>query len=566
MIWSMAIEPIAFERETVGHILKDKLLYVPLNQRSYRWEKEHVLDLLNDTWDSVSDDEFFLGSIVIVRSGDKLEINDGQQRLATSAILIAAIRDYFLSNDDEKAANKLQRVYLLSEDDISTDEPSPRLHLNTRDHDFFQNRILFPPSDSKRKTVKETKASHKRITRASELAAEFIDEKVSHFDKSTARQRLLSWVTFLEKSARVVWVEVANERTAYIIFETMNDRGLKLSSADLLKNRIFGQADERLPEAVEKWQGMVGHLESLDDGESTVVDYIRYLWITEHGPIRSRLLYDKVRDSIRNKNAAITFVGDLERRASDYAALVLPSHEKWAKYDKSVRQHVETLNVLGAKQVRVMLLAALPIFSAKEMSKLLRACACWSARGLLSGVSSGTLEGYYGRIAHKIAKKEIKTVQQVSREMLPIIPNDRKFETDVATANVAQSGLALYYLRALQRKADGDPEPEYVPSDGGETSREHVMPQKRGPEWKHIPEDTAKANLNRLGNQALLKVTTNSTIGNVGFDDKKQALAASKYSLTQTVAKEKKWDIATIDKRQNELAKLAVKTWPLRHQ
>ncbi|MCU1340696.1 MAG: hypothetical protein JWN92_119 [Candidatus Acidoferrum typicum] len=93
------LEQIAIDRETIGHALRDRALYVPIHQRSYAWEREHVTDLYQDFSKAIDDGggEYFLGAIVVVKGAmDKLEVNDGQQRLATSTILVAAIRDYFV--------------------------------------------------------------------------------------------------------------------------------------------------------------------------------------------------------------------------------------------------------------------------------------------------------------------------------------------------------------------------------------------------------------------------------------------------------------------------------------
>ena len=109
------LEQIAIDRETIGHALKDRTLYVPIHQRSYAWEKEHVADLYQDLARAIDegDSEYFLGAIVVVKSAsDKLEVNDGQQRLATSTTLIAAIRDYFLTNGDSKTAEIIENNYL----------------------------------------------------------------------------------------------------------------------------------------------------------------------------------------------------------------------------------------------------------------------------------------------------------------------------------------------------------------------------------------------------------------------------------------------------------------------
>ena len=73
-----------------------------------------------------------------------------------------------------------------------------------------------------------------------------------------------------------------------------------------------------------------------------------------------------------------------------------------------------------------------------------------------------------------------------------------------------------------------------------------------------------KANLNRLGNQVLLSATVNSKLGNASFEIKKSALNAAEFSLTREAATFNSWGVAEIAKRQDRLAELAVKTWPLK--
>ncbi len=114
-----SLERIEIDKETVGHALFEGRLVVPKNQRSYAWEEEHVSDLYKDLAGVISDGdpEYFLGSIVVVRTADnRLEVNDGQQRLATSAILLAAIRDYFHRAGDQRTASLIEERYLFETD------------------------------------------------------------------------------------------------------------------------------------------------------------------------------------------------------------------------------------------------------------------------------------------------------------------------------------------------------------------------------------------------------------------------------------------------------------------
>src|SRR5438045_2094600 len=135
---------ITFEHKGIGHALADSRLVVPINQRSYAWEDEHVNDLLQDFTNAVSSDDpdYFLGTIVLTQSAAGIpEVTDGQQRLATASILIAAIRDYLITHDNRNRANAINGDYLMTTD-LRTEETVPRLTLNVDDRDYFIKRIL----------------------------------------------------------------------------------------------------------------------------------------------------------------------------------------------------------------------------------------------------------------------------------------------------------------------------------------------------------------------------------------------------------------------------------------
>ncbi len=88
---------IAFEQPGLGSLLKHNRLGVPANQREYSWTDKEVTQLFQDFAKAISagDQGYFLGTIVTIpRADSTLEVVDGQQRLATTAILLAAIRDY----------------------------------------------------------------------------------------------------------------------------------------------------------------------------------------------------------------------------------------------------------------------------------------------------------------------------------------------------------------------------------------------------------------------------------------------------------------------------------------
>ena len=112
---------IRFIPDTLGEIVRNrKGLHVPINQRSYAWKRAHVEDLFKDLNGAITKgaEEYFLGSVIVVNPPDKInfiEVYDGQQRLATTMILIAAIRDFFwLKLNDKSEAEVITRESLLS--------------------------------------------------------------------------------------------------------------------------------------------------------------------------------------------------------------------------------------------------------------------------------------------------------------------------------------------------------------------------------------------------------------------------------------------------------------------
>jgi hypothetical protein len=128
---------IALEQLGLAGVLKQFQLTVPLNQREYSWEKEHVEQMFDDLAEALRNgDEHFFGTIVTIPRQRRLEVVDGQQRLATTAILLAAMRDYLRRIDDEVLVESLNNEFLTG---IHRRERQriPKLALNADDNALF---------------------------------------------------------------------------------------------------------------------------------------------------------------------------------------------------------------------------------------------------------------------------------------------------------------------------------------------------------------------------------------------------------------------------------------------
>lgn len=566
MAHSSKQDAINFEHIGIGTVLHHNRLVVPLNQREYSWEEEHVRELFEDFANAIANNKatYFLGTIVLTRGeGDIPEVSDGQQRLATTTILLAAIRDYFFRIEDKKRAESIEQDFLKTTD-LETTETVPKLRLNVDDNEFFTKFITASPRTKERKT-QPSKESHRRIKAAAELIAKLLQDILAAYGKdSTKISRLLEWVKFLRDGAQVIVLRVPDHINAFVMFETLNDRGLKASQADLLKNHLLGLAGDRIKEGQQKWAQMLGVLESLGKDDITVT-YLHHLLITKNGPTKEREVFDKVKQTVNSQGRAIEFLDELADSANDYAALFNSDHKKWNEYGTNTRRYIATINRdLRVEQIRPLMFAVSKHFTPKEAKIAFQLFVFWSVRILIVGTRGGLLDRNYAVNAQEIGSGKIKTAQELASALQDVIPSDALFQTAFSEARVSQAFLARYYLRALEISQKGQSDPELIPTDD-ETSvnLEHLMPENPGEFWPNIDHDAVSAYFRRLGNMVIMQAKKNSMIGNSSFSDKKKELKQSAFLLTSEVAQSSSWGIAEIKERQKKLAELAVKTWPL---
>ena len=135
-------------------------------------------------------------------AGDRPEVVDGQQRLATTTIMLAAIRDWFFNQGDQSRSSAIGTSYLV-ERDLRTQEQKARLQLNEDDHDYFMKKILSEPSDGVR-NVKPTKESHLCIERAAQLAEQHVNRIVGL--SSAPTNLLIDWIEYFKYKVKLVFV------------------------------------------------------------------------------------------------------------------------------------------------------------------------------------------------------------------------------------------------------------------------------------------------------------------------------------------------------------------------
>ncbi len=564
----MASGQFEFDSLGIGNLLRKGLLIVPPNQRSYAWEEKHVRDLLQDLNEAISNDDpdYFLGTIVLVKRPDGIpSIADGQQRIATTSILLARIRDYQYHLKRDPRGDVIESQYL-RETDMDTEEYVPKLRLNVDDNEYFASVILDvkPVSEWKKASKeKDKRASNERLKFSSSIIGEFIQDLMKPIKPENQSDALNRWVKFIKEKASVVVVTAPDEVGAYRMFETLNDRGLKASQADILKNFLFSKAGDRLSEAQSLWSSISGAIESLGDNESArLVTFIRHFWIVSHGPTKERDLAGKIKEEITSESKALNFLTAAASAVQVYTALWSAKHPFWASHKASTRSSVDTIaHHLQIEQIRPLMFAVALRFSPTEAEKAFRLFVSWSVRFLIYGGRGGLLDTQYSLRAMDVGTNAIATASALRDAMQKHVPTDAEFEAAFATARVSRARLARYYLRAIEKTRQGTKDAEFVPNEEVEAvNLEHVLPLNPGDEWD-IESDKAEAAQKLIGNMALMASGENVANANEAFTKKKAAYAKSKFETTKELASYATWDTNSIQKRQADLAKTAVKTW-----
>ena len=558
----MAETEIGFLQLGLASVLKQNQLAVPPNQREYSWTNKEVRTLLQDFAKAIAAGDtgssYFLGTIVTIpRIGSVLEVVDGQQRLATTAIMLSAIRDY-LRKRDTMIAESIDLEFLTVIDRVSRARV-PRLRLNLDDNEYFRARLTAAdPAPT------PTKPSHRLLDAAFSEAADQVLKIVAGFDEKDHGDILNRWISFMEGRALAVLLRVPNDADAYRMFETLNDRGLRTSQSDLVKNYLFGRAGDRLGEVQQKWALMRGALETVEEDDITIT-FLRHALTVIQGFVRETQVYEQVQNIAKAPQPVVTFTNQLEALANAYVAIQNPEHEKWNKYSDATRKAIEVLNLFDIKPLRPLMLAIAQKFQGKEAEKAFRFCVSLAVRLMIaSSTRTGSVEEGLAGAAHRIFNGDIMAATALATDLKALTPTDGTFASAFETASVSNRKLARYYLRSMELAAKGEAEPWHIPNDDRSAiNLEHVLPERPEGNWPQFTEEQAHLYCRKIGNLCLMRASDNSAAKSDGFAIKKPLFEKSPYVLTKQVSEAADWTSADIIARQKTLAGIAIKTWPV---
>jgi hypothetical protein len=545
------------DKRTLGVVLSNTTppLRVPEYQRDFSWEDQQIAEFWNDLkqFDEqypgprINGREYFLGATVFVNNDSYHLILDGQQCLATATILLAALRDKIREYKAD-AATQIQDTFIEFHDHL-TGELLPKIQLNEFDRAFFRDSIQHLP----RIAAHPTKKSHKLILKAYQYFSDRIQEG---WDSQGGGENGFKWAARISKTltdhVSVVTVVSTDEDSAASIFETLNDRGIGLSTADLLRSWLLHRSPAaQRQEIIECWSD-VFDCSGTSEGAQTL---IRLSWISRHGDVKERSLYKII---TRKLTEAHTTPVDYSRQLRSDALY----YRRVRTGDTTdVRQHDLWVGLapLRAQSGYALLLAAHRSVPAESQKRLSAALFSLIVRhNIVSDKDRSKFEATVFAAAKALSDGAGE--QQALALLRGLSPTDDDFRQSFSRLSFGrpQQTIAQIVLRAIEyrlRRTD-----ELIIATPDRVHLEHVYPQK--------PSDTERLPnhdeyVGRLGNLTLLDHRLNEAAQNSTFQVKRdEYYADSEIYLTRELLDKNQWTPAEIDARQSNLYTLALQVWP----
>ena len=543
-----------------------KTYRVPAYQRDYAWTEEEWEDLWNDVLDLRERPEarHYMGALVVKGDSDReFTIIDGQQRLATIGVLSLAIiaklqriADCDIDTErNRERATELRNRFVGEKDPASLIESS-RLNLSRVDDAFYQDYLVQLRSPPNPRGLPRSNAL---LWKCFQYFSEHLDELDDVQENGEALARILS-----ESVARrllFILITVEDELNAYTVFETLNARGLELTTADLLKNYLFSkvrvQAD--LDALQRRWDALIATITP-----ERFSEFLRYHLLCEQPRIRKERLFKLIRDRIDTPQQVFELLDALEERAELYAALADSNHEYWQERPEA-KPHVRDLILFRARQVTPVLFAAWERFSPDDFDRVLKLAGVVSFRYLVSARNPNALEPAYHEAAKAILGGNANRPRGVFTHLRPVYVDDGAFASSFAAYSINPRGrkkLLKYILCRLEDDANGVERERDAETDSA--SIEHILPQNPSGDWAAAFTATeVQAAMERIGNATLLEPAVNRDIGGAAYVDKRPAYERSAYALTRQVAEmaPEEWTFPFVVNRQQQLAQRAVRVW-----
>ncbi len=579
---------------------EDTVVYqVPKYQREYAWTKQQWDELFDDLLEEEdARSGHFLGTIICINRTSNttkenvLELVDGQQRMTTLSILMAAIYKFLNDHADELDADSMVDLNLLRRQLVLKDPVRLRVRPQIQNSNYDDYLHVLKASGLEVKAPPVKFLGNRRIMKAYNHFGGRIQQQAGSDGSVEPVLDLLSRV----KRAIMVKLEVESASDAFTLFESLNNRGMQLTPIDIIKNSILAAAEKKknskltTDHVFDQWNEL---LSDLGDDYKTQERFFRHYYnafkdelpTVQNAPIAMRS------NLIRIYEKLITT--DLEKRLQDilicgsvYRRIVgnLDVDEQRTELDDAL---ANLARVQGAPSEALLLYLMTYRDHLKLTDSMLTSItdslvSFFVRRNLTGDPATNLLQRLFMSIIASIAALAGQQIVEKVRSRLKTVASpDATFKAKLTGPLYNENAIVTrYILVALAEQGmTNEKFTDLWEREGNhfKWTIEHILPQGPGlpKEWIAMLGGAVEAaaiqqqHVHRLGNLTITGY--NSTLGNRSFNAKKNRKdSKGKYvgfknglALNADVVEAEQWTAEEIEARTDELAKQALKLFPL---
>lgn len=540
-------------------------LVLPWSQRSYAWGPDQmeqlVADILNRCQLVPMPGYYSLGHIRVAGMSDDgfLDLIDGNQRVTSIMILLAAIRD--LTGDRERRDMINRLIWRVT----AAGDFTPRLLIHPNAAPFFAGTVLLEGATQLH--VEETPdllETERRILRNRDIAV----KRLAALPPSL----LQDFAVYLLDRCWLITVRVATVDEAWEMVRSEETRGLSHHESELLRVRVIAAMlrDEQ-EQATRIWHGCQERL-----GPDTMIDLIRLVRLLEGttAALMTKPLDVEIIDLFDLSRAGLAFMDWKVAPRADLLVRLLARDLDAGPATDDVRRHARTI---GWLQNAVWWAPAI----------------AWiEQRGLYHPETAAFFAGldrtaWLNRLGAPDPTNLVRRAAAITREIASSAPVSQWASLDVSgkleaealntigSRTFEEKSVCQIVLRRLsfeiarrETPSASDDQADPGPVDGSTVTIEHILPRSKPPpgtEWERQFHnmDGMREHAYRLGNLAFLTLAENQFADNKDYVDKRGVLAGSRHVLARDAAREATWTPDVIRRRSERLTEFLWQVWGL---
>lgn len=577
----MFTDKVKAKEHYIKDLLNDKFLFdIPDYQRAYSWNKDNLKQLIDDIMDSIGLNKennnvfeeyepYFIGSIVLCSKEYKddgsglYDVIDGQQRLTSIIILIAAIRDL---TKNEAYKNILSSLIYQKPNELMGIKESIRVRVRGKEAEFFKKYVLTDGgtdliNEIDEKEISEAKQNMLNAIRT--FKEVFVDE-----NGEVLESKLDEFTKYFLQKVVVVVITTDSFTSAFRLFNVINARGLPLTNADLLKSenlRVISEDKRNI--YTDMWENIEQEL-----GKDKLEQIIGFMRTMKQNRKATATVYEEFSKKIfvsEPDYIGVNFVEHLKEIKDLYNKYINEGNIELSSKDNPIYyQNLVRImrDFIPYDEWMVALIKFIEKF--KNDEDILEFLKVLEKRIVIDWVNGNSFADRLARV-YKILEvidsssslEEIKKSNVFISDLERTTAYFRNSLDDIEFYSKGRMLVPKYILIRLDMEKRNGEILDYT----NKIMLEHILPRNaKDAYWTtNFTVDERKNWCNKLGNLVIINGTKNTKLNNKAFAEKVEQYLSKKsdFEITKEVLALNDWKIESVAGRQESLMNRALNLW-----